>query len=84
MRTSLYQDLHTTTANVPLRTVQQTRRQKGFEARRATARRYDQRNMSDNSSASAALISNISERDRSKDVDQFEDILRTFINETQI
>ena len=45
-------------------------------------RRYDQRNMSDKRSAYAALISNISERDRAKDVEQFDDILRTFINET--
>ena len=30
----------------------------------------------------AALISNISERDRAKDVEQFVDILRNFINET--
>ena len=28
------------------------------------------------------MISNISERDRAKDVEQFDDILRTFINET--
>ena len=45
-------------------------------------RRYDQRNTSDTSSASAALISNISERDRAQDVEQFDDILRNFINET--
>ena len=45
-------------------------------------RRYDQRNTSDRSSAYAALISNISERDRAKDVEQFDDILRNFINET--
>ena len=82
IETSLYQVLHRTTANVPLRIVQQTRGQKGFEARHATARRYDQRNMSDNKSAYAALISNIGERDRAKDVDQFDDILRTLINET--
>ena len=30
----------------------------------------------------AALISNISENDRAKDVEQFDDILRTFINDT--
>ena len=82
--TSLYPVLHRTTANVPLRTVQQTRGQKVFEARHAAARRYDQRNMSDNKSAYPALISNISERDRSKDVDQIDDVLRTFINQTQI
>ena len=38
--------------------------------------------MSDTNSAYAALISNISERDRAKDVEQLDDILRTFINET--
>ena len=32
-------------------------------------------------SAYAALISNISEKGRAKDVEQFGDILRTFINE---
>ena len=45
-------------------------------------RRYDQRNTSERSSAYAALISNISERDRAKDVEQFEDILRIFMTET--
>ena len=39
--------------------------------------------MSDRNSAYAALISNISERDRVKDVEQFDDMLRTFINETK-
>ena len=38
--------------------------------------------MSDTNSAHAALISNISERDRTKDMLQFHDIWRTFINET--
>ena len=33
------------------------------------------------SSAYASLISNISEKDRAKDVEQFDDILRTFTNE---
>ena len=37
--------------------------------------------MSGKNSAYAALISNISEKDRAKDVEQFDDILRTFINE---
>ena len=37
--------------------------------------------MSDKNSAYAALISNISVKDRAKDVEQFDDILRTFINE---
>ena len=81
MEVSLYQVLHRTTANEPLRMVQQTRGQKGFEAWRAIVSRYDQRNMSDKKSAYAALMSNISERDRAKDVEQFDDILRTFINE---
>ena len=44
-------------------------------------RRYDQRNMSDKNSAYAALISNISEKDRAKDVEQVDDILRTLTNE---
>ena len=44
-------------------------------------RRYNQRNRSDKNSAYAALISNISEKDRAKDVEQFDDIVRTFTNE---
>ena len=64
-----------------MRTVQQTKGQKGFEAWRAIVRRFDQRNMSDKSSAYAALSSNISEKDRAQDVEQFDDILRTFTNE---
>ena len=79
---SLYQVLHRTTSNEPLRIVQQTKGQRGFEAWRAIVRRYDQRNMSDNKSAHAALISNISERGRAKDLEQFDDILRTFMNVT--
>ena len=47
-------------------------------------RRHDQRNTSDRSSAYAALISNIRERHRAKDVEQFDDILRNFINETNM
>ena len=78
----LYQVLHRKTANGPLRTVQQAKGQKGFEEGRAIVRRCDQRNMSDTNFARAALISNISERDRAKDVEQFDDILRAFINET--
>ena len=78
----VHQVLHRTTANEPLKIVQQIKRQKGFEAWHALVRRYDQRNMSDNKSAYAALISNTSERDRAKDVQQFDDTLRTFINET--
>ena len=45
-------------------------------------RRYDQRNTSDRSSAYAALISDISERGPAKDVEQFDDIIRNFINDT--
>ena len=56
--------------------------QKGFEAWHSIVRRYDQRIMSGKQSACAALISNISERARAKDVEQSDDILRTFINET--
>ena len=72
--------MHRKTANEPLRIVQQTSGQDGFEAWRAIVRRYYQRNTSDINSAYAALISNISEKDRAKDV--FDDILRTFINDT--
>ena len=50
---SLYHVLHRTTANEPLRKVQQTKGQKGFEAWHAIVRRYDQRNMSDTKSAYA-------------------------------
>ena len=76
IESALYQVLHRTTSNEPLRIVQQTKGQ-----RHAIVRRYDQRNMSDKSSAYAALIGNISEKDRAKDVEQFDDILRTFTNE---
>ena len=38
--------------------------------------------MSGNNSAHAELVCNISERDRAKDVEQFDDILKTFNNET--
>ena len=37
--------------------------------------------MSNKSSAYAALISNISEKDRARGVEQFDVILRTFTNE---
>ena len=79
---SLFQVLHSTTGNAPLRMVQQTQGQNGFEAWHAIVRRYDQRNMSAIKSACVALISNIAERDRVKDVQQFDDILRTFVDET--
>ena len=76
--TSLYQVLHRTT-NEPLRMVQQVQGQRGFEALHLIVRRYDQRNTSDKNSAYAALISNISDRDRAKDVEHLDDILRTLI-----
>ena len=79
--TALYQVLHRTTANEPLKMIQQVEGQRGFEAWHLIVRRYDQRNTSDRSSAYAALISNVTERDRAKDVEQFDDILRTFTNE---
>ena len=79
---SLYQVLHRTTANEPLNTVQHTEGEKGFEAWHAIVRRYDQRNMSDKNSAYAALISNISERGRAKDLEQFDDIFRTILCNT--
>ena len=81
LETALYQVLHRTTANEPPRMIQQVEGQRGFEAWHLIVRRHDQRNTSDRSSAYAALISNISERDRAKDVEQFDDILRTFTNE---
>ena len=61
--------------------MQQTTGQRGFEAWHGIVRRYDQRNMPDKNSAYAALISNISKKDRAKDAEQFDDILKTFINE---
>ena len=79
--TALYQVLHMTTANEPLRMIQQVEGQRGLEAWHLIVRRYDQRNTSDRSSAYATLTSNISERDRAKDAEQFDDILTTFINE---
>ena len=72
----------TLAANEPLRVAQQILGQKVFEGRHAIVRRYDQRNMTDKNSAYAALISNISERDRAQDVEQLDDILRTFVNDT--
>ena len=83
LETALYQVLHRTTTNEPLTMVQQVQGQRGFEAWHLIVRRYDQSNTSDRSSACAALISNISERDRAKDVEQFDDILRDSINETK-
>ena len=76
------QVLQRTTANESLRKVQQTRGEKGFEPWLAMVRRHDLRNMADKNSACAALVSNIFERDRATEVEQFDDILRTFINQT--
>ena len=67
--TALCQVLHRTTTNEPLRMVQQVQGQRGFEAWHLIPRRYDQRNTSDRSAAYAALTTNISERDRAKDVE---------------
>ena len=74
--------LHRTTTNEPLRMVQQVQGQRGFEAWNMIARRYDQRNTSDRSLGCAALISNISERDRAENVKELDDIFRNFTNET--
>ena len=63
-KASLDRVLHRTTANEPLKTVQPTKGQKGVEAWDAIVRRYDQRNMSGNKSAYAALSSNISQSQR--------------------
>ena len=71
---SFYQVLHRTAANAPLRKVQQTQGQKGFEAWHAIVRRYDQRNTSD-TKISICIT-------ETKTWSKFDDILRTFINET--
>ena len=80
--TALFQILHRSTTNETLRMLQQVQGQGGFEAWHMIVRRCHQRNTSDRSSAYAALISNISERDRAEEVEQFDDILRNLINET--
>ena len=51
---SLCQVLHRTTAIEPLRKVQQTQGKRGFEAWRAIASGYDQRNMPGTNSGYAA------------------------------
>ena len=78
MKPSCARFLHWTTTNEPLRMVEQVQGQRGFEAWHLIVRRCDQRGTSDRSSVYAALISNFSERD----VEQFDDVLRSFINET--
>ena len=78
IETSLCQVVQRTT-NKPLNMVK--RRQKEIEAWHRIVTRYDQRNTSDKNSEYAALIINISERDRGKDVEHFVDILTTFIND---
>ena len=82
IKASLYQVLHRhdskrTAENSA--TDKRTERDSKYGTR--TVRRHDQRNTSDKNSAYAALISNISERLRARYVEQFDDILRTFINE---
>ena len=67
-QTALYRTTHE-----PLRTVQQEEGQRGLEAWQLVV---------DRSSACAALISTISERDRAKDVEQIDDSLRNFTNDT--
>ena len=81
IETSLDQILHRTTANEPLIIVQQARGQQGFKAWYAIVRRHGQKNMSDNNSTYAGSISKISERDRAEDVEQFDDVLSTCIND---
>ena len=73
--------LSTRSCTEPLRMISQMQGQRRFKAWDMVVKRYDQRNTSDRSSAYAALISNISERDRAKDVEKLDDILRNFINE---
>ena len=70
---TLYGILHRTTTKEPLRIVQQVQGQKRFEVWQMIVRRYDQRNTSDRSLAYAALIIDISARDRAKDVEHFDD-----------
>ena len=62
---------------------QQNTRRDGIRSVALNRWRHDQRNMSGTNSAYAALIStSVSERDRAKDVEQFDGILRAVINET--
>ena len=68
--------------NEPLRKVQQTQGQMRFEKWQGIVWFFNQRNMSGKKSAYAALVSNFFERDSANDVEQFDDILRTFVNET--
>ena len=49
---------------------------------RSVARRRSEEHVRQKNPARPPLISNISERDRAKDVEQLDDILRTFINVT--
>ena len=52
---ALYQVLHRTTEDDPLRIVQQTQGQTGFRAWRAIVRRYDPRNMADTNLSNVQL-----------------------------
>ena len=75
---SLYQVLHRTTANEPLRIVQQTRGQKGFEAWHAIAVRYDQRkHVKQKFNVRSADQQHL----REGHGEQFDDISRTFTKE---
>ena len=51
----------------------------GFDTWHAIAAKCDQKNMSDKKSALTMVISNISERNRAKDVEAFDDILKALI-----
>ena len=79
---SLYQVLHRTSSNEPLFSCCSRREDRkdlkhGMQLREGTIRGTCQTKKS----AHAALVSNISERDREKCAEQFDDILRTFTNE---
>ena len=79
---SLYQALHRTTAHDPLRRVEQMQEQMGSEAWHAIARRMARGTCQTTTQHTQHKISNLSERDRAKDVEQLDDILTTSINET--
>ena len=74
---SLYQVLHRTTTNEPLRIVQQTRGQRGVEAWHATVRRYDHRQQFSICSVDQQHL----REGQSEGRGRVDDILRTFINE---
>ena len=72
----LYQVLRRKTGTEALRRAKQTQRRRGFEARHAVPRRYDQSNMSDENSAFAALSAK-SENEIGLKTWTNDDILRT-------